>query len=101
MSRLEAVVLCLYVNGEQPLTVLSRSNLQRLRQLVGPALRFEVVDVLDDPARAERERILVTPTLVRVSPPPPLRVGGDLSDVEAALDGLGIRPWQHREGART
>ena len=42
---------------------------------------------------AEREGLLVTPTLERLDPPPRLRVSGDLSDLEMALDGLGLRIW--------
>jgi hypothetical protein len=36
--------------------------------------------------------VVLTPTLMRLTPPE-LRVAGDLSDTEAALDGLGLRLW--------
>jgi len=46
---------------------------------------IEIVDVLERPDIAERDRILATPTLLRFSPPPPRRVIGDLGDAEELL----------------
>jgi len=50
------------------------------------------VDVLEDPQRAEDEKILATPTLIKQLPPPLRRVIGDLSDKEKVLLGLEVRP---------
>lgn len=85
-----ALSLRLYVHGN--LTVADR--LRRLLDDIGVQYELEVVDVDDDPMRAEEDRILVTPTLMRLSPPPQLRVVGDLSDLDTAVDGLGLRIWQ-------
>ena len=54
---------------------------------------LEVVDVLSDTARADREKILATPTLMRVLPLPVMRVVGDLSD-PAVLEQLLLPPAQ-------
>jgi circadian clock protein KaiB len=43
-----------------------------------------------EPEVAERERILATPLLVRVAPPPTRRVAGDLSDTDRVLWNLGL-----------
>ena len=43
---------------------------------------LEVVDVLQDPARAEAESILMTPTLVIKLPAPERRIFGELDNVE-------------------
>jgi circadian clock protein KaiB len=51
---------------------------------------IEVVDILKDPQRAESEKILATPMLVRKKPPPVRRILGDLSDTERVLRGLDL-----------
>lgn len=50
----------------------------------------EVVDVREHPEVAEAERIVATPTLVRQSPAPVLRIVGDLSDIDKVRWGLGL-----------
>jgi hypothetical protein len=45
----------------------------------------EVIDVLQFPDLAERERVLATPTLLKESPLPRRRITGDLSDLEQVL----------------
>jgi circadian clock protein KaiB len=86
------LALRLYVNGQTPESTVVESNLRRMCEHVGLECEVEVIDVLDDPEAAERDRVVLTPTLMRLTPPE-LRVAGDLSDTEAALDGLGLRLW--------
>jgi circadian clock protein KaiB len=52
--------------------------------------RVEVVDVLQDPASAERNRVLALPMVMRVAPEPVVRVVGDLSDGRLAAEVLGL-----------
>jgi circadian clock protein KaiB len=47
------------------------------------------VDMLKDPRRALADRIIVTPTLLKVLPLPAGRVIGDLSDTSQVLLVLG------------
>jgi circadian clock protein KaiB len=47
--------------------------------------------VLENPQRAEDDRILATPTLIKQLPPPLRRVIGDLSDKDKVLLGLEVR----------
>lgn len=81
----------IYVTGE---TVRSRqavSNLKRLcESTIGDAYNVEVVDVLKQPSLAEELRIIATPTVVRLSPPPPRRVIGDLSNFGLATIALDL-----------
>lgn len=51
---------------------------------------IEVVDVFTQPLRALADRIVMTPTLVVLSPPPLRRIVGSLSDTEVVLRGLGL-----------
>ncbi|MDY7106870.1 MAG: circadian clock KaiB family protein [Actinomycetota bacterium] len=57
---------------------------------VGDEYRLEVIDVIDDPERAERDGILVTPTVIRSMPPPRRRLVGDLTDSAAVGHHLGL-----------
>ena len=50
--------------------------------------QLEIVDVLDDPAQAERDRVLATPMLVRLEPPPLVRLIGGLWSTEFVMEAL-------------
>lgn len=82
--------LRLYVAGDLPNSVQARENLRRLRESLPPGHRTEVVDLLEDPGRALADGVLVTPTLVRVSPAPRRMVVGTLADASSVLHGLGL-----------
>lgn len=87
--------LRLYVNGQAPESLAVEGNLRRVCDDVGLVYEVEVLDVTQHPGSAEEDRVVLTPTLIRLTPPE-MRVAGDLSDVEAALDGLGLRVWEQR-----
>jgi circadian clock protein KaiB len=86
------LILQLYIAGDSPNSILARAN---LRAALGPFPddegTLEIIDVLQDPERALRERVLVTPTLVKVSPPPARRAIGNLKDRNALIVLLGAR----------
>jgi len=52
-------------------------------ELPGGSLDIELVDVFKFPERALADGVLVTPTLIRISPRPRQIVIGDLSDQDA------------------
>ena len=83
----------MYVTGNSPRTKIAIENLNRIcsQELSGKD-DLEIVDVLENPQRAEDERILATPTLIKQLPPPLRRVIGDLSDKDKVLLGLEVRP---------
>lgn len=51
---------------------------------------IEVVDVLKEPKRALADGILMTPTLVRLTPAPSQRIVGTLSQAPLVLYALGL-----------
>jgi circadian clock protein KaiB len=51
---------------------------------------LEVIDVLAEPALAEADGILATPTVMKVAPGPEKRIVGSLGDREKVLAGLGL-----------
>ena len=81
----------LYVAGQSPNSLQALTN---LRDLCGKYLegchQIEVVDVLRDTKRALTDGILVTPTLLQVSPLPVCRVIGNLADTAFVLANLGM-----------
>ena len=60
---------------------------------------IRVIDVLDDPDAAERQRIMATPMIVRRHPLPDRRVIGDLEDVTGLAEHLGLSPSSPTLGA--
>lgn len=90
---LSKYLLTLYVTGTSPRTKVAIDNLNRIcRQELEGRYELEIVDVLEHPQRAEDEKILATPTLIKQLPLPLRRVIGDLSDKEKVLLGLEVRP---------
>jgi circadian clock protein KaiB len=91
-ESLSKFILTLYVTGTSPRTKIAIDNLNRIcmQELEG-RYELEIVDVLEHPQRAEDEKILATPTLIKQLPPPLRRVIGDLSDKEKVLLGLEVR----------
>ena len=81
----------LYVSGNSPESLRAIENLTRLCQEALPgSYTVPIVNVLDDPAAAQAERIMRTPTLVKTFPRPERRVVGDLSDRESVLEALDL-----------
>jgi circadian clock protein KaiB len=86
-------ILKLYITGNTPSARAAIANLRRIcdEELHG-RYELEVVDVLEHPERAEADRILATPTLIKRLPPPLRRIIGDLSDTQKVLVGLEVQP---------
>jgi circadian clock protein KaiB len=86
-----AYVFRLYLAGGAPNSVRAFANLYAIcRKHFPGSHRIEVIDVLKEPIRALSEAILVTPTVVKLSPLPEQQIIGDLSEEEAVLRALGL-----------
>lgn len=86
-----AYVFRIYIAGGAPNSVRALANLYALcRQHFPESHRIEVIDILKEPMRALAEAILVTPTVVKVSPAPELQMIGNLSDENEVLRALGL-----------
>ena len=99
-SRQVPLRLRLYIDGQAAEAEMVEHNLRRIFDEIGLAYEVEILDVHECAEEAEADRVVLTPTLIRLTPPE-LRVAGDLSDVEAALDGLGLRVWEQRHNGPT
>ncbi len=90
-STAAPLVLKLYIADNSLVSLLAIGNLtELLRPLPADCYRLEIIDGLDDPARAIRDGVLVTPTLLKISPAPPLSLLGNLADRQHVLRVLGI-----------
>jgi circadian clock protein KaiB len=83
--------LLLFVAANSPDSATAIANLTALfPNDEGSGVQIEVIDVERDPARANREGIMVTPTLIKVFPRPTCRILGNLKNRDALLQLLGV-----------
>ena len=89
--------LTLYVSGASPRSAQALETVRRLcdEELPGQ-VELEVVDVTDEPALADRDRIVAVPTLVKRLPVPPRQLVGNLADVDRLRAGLDLPRHPHR-----
>src|ERR1700686_2319203 len=86
-----AYVFRIYIAGGAPNSVRALANLYAICRRHFPAShRIEIIDILREPMRALAEAILVTPTVVKLSPAPELQIIGNLSEEEEVLRALGL-----------
>jgi circadian clock protein KaiB len=90
---MNTVRLKLYIAGQTPR---SESAVARVRHLFETMLRapyeMVVIDVLERPGLADEDKVIATPTLIKLVPPPSRRVVGDLSDLDQVARWLGVDP---------
>lgn len=95
------ILLKLYVTGT---TSRATEAIRKTSEIVEHFLidcELEVIDILSRPDLAEQDRIIATPTIVRVAPPPVRKVIGDISDPHTLLNGLGlVAEGDLKEGTR-
>ena len=88
-ARGETYVLRLFVAGEESNSTQAKENLKRIcdTYLKG-RYQNKIVDVLEDFQTALEHNVLVTPTLILVSPPPKVTIFGNLSATKKVLAAL-------------
>ena len=81
----------LYIAGDTQSSVQAVANLTAIcRTYLPDQYEIELVDVFREPKRALEDRILMTPTLVRLEPSPSGRIIGSLSQTQFVLQALGL-----------
>lgn len=84
-------LLKLYVAGKTKNSVKAIENLKKiLGDKCNGMYQLKIIDILKNPQLAEDEKILATPILCRIFPPPIRKIIGDLSDKEKVLIGLDL-----------
>ena len=85
--------LTLFVAGDSPRARQAAANLARACEGFEPGeVTVETIDVLVSPNIADDFRVLTTPTVVRVAPPPRRRATGDLANATQLLAALELYP---------
>jgi len=93
MNHPDSYNLRLYVAGQTPKSIAAIANLKKIcEQYLSGRYDIEVIDLLKNPALAQRHQIVAIPTLIRQLPEPLKRIIGDLSNSEKVLVGLDIQP---------
>ncbi|NJL36360.1 MAG: circadian clock protein KaiB [Leptolyngbyaceae cyanobacterium RM2_2_4] len=94
-------ILKLYVAGNTPNSIRALKTLNNIleKEFQG-VYALKVIDVLKNPQLAEEDKILATPTLSKILPPPVRKIIGDLSDREKVLIGLDLLYDELREDER-
>jgi len=82
----------LYVIGQTPRSVKAIEDLKTtLEDEFKDQYALEVIDIFENPELAEEDKILATPTVIKLLPAPIRKIVGDLSDREKVLLGLDLR----------
>ena len=85
-------VIELYITGN---SLRSDKAIQSIRKIcetmIKEEVKIDIIDVLDNPEKAEQEKVMATPTLIKRIPPPVRRLVGDLSDVEKVMYYLDLK----------
>lgn len=93
MNHSDSYNLRLYVAGQTPKSIAAIANLKKIcEQHLSGRYDIEVIDLMKNPALAQRHQIVAIPTLIRQLPEPLKRIIGDLSNSEKVLVGLDIQP---------
>jgi circadian clock protein KaiB len=93
-ATVSKIVLQLFIAGRTPRAERAIAALERIRTsaFADVTCEISVIDVLTDPQIAEERKIMATPTLIKIDPPPVRRIIGDLSDVDELLHTLNLPP---------
>jgi len=91
LEEKEKIVLQLYISGMSDNSRRAILNIKRiLEQYAESRFDLEIIDIYKDPGMAEKQKIVFSPSLIRLSPLPKKTFIGDLSDTKKLVIGLGI-----------
>jgi circadian clock protein KaiB len=92
VEQSDLVSMRMYVASDSSASAQARRQLAALRERFGGEdWEVEVVDVFEQPALAEADRILATPILIRLLPSRRLSVIGDFADLQAVANALDLQ----------
>jgi circadian clock protein KaiB len=84
-NRAPKYQLRLFLTGRVEKSRNLQKNLEQICLHLETQYELDIVDVLQDPETAEKERIIATPTLIKYQPLPVKRIIGDLSNIQEVL----------------
>ena len=82
----ESYALRLFISSNNPNAEQTLANIHQLleKRLANP-YTLKVIDIAKHPEQAANHQIIITPTLIRISPKPIRRIVGQLDDIERLL----------------
>lgn len=81
----------LYIAGQTPHCMMTLENLKNFcNQYLPDQYVIKIIDLLDDPKRAQTDEIIAIPTIVKLLPEPKRYIIGDFSNYDLMLMKLGI-----------
>ena len=84
--------LRLYITGSTPRSQHALANIKRIcEDYLKDDYELQVIDIYQSPQLAKDERIIATPTLIKMLPSPLRRLIGDFSSEERVLLGLDVK----------
>ena len=87
----QVFALKLFVTGASPNSARAIANLKAIcEKYLTQKYDLEIIDVYQQPLKAQHEQIIALPMLVKSFPLPLKRLIGDMSDTGKVLKGLGL-----------
>ncbi len=91
MSQSEVFKFRLYVAGDTQNSMLALANLINFcRTYLADRYEIEILDVFKEPGLTLEEGIFMTPTLIKLSPSPMIKIVGTLNQPQILLQVLGL-----------
>lgn len=96
MSPSDVFKFRLYISGDTQNSMQALANLTHFCQIhLADRHEIEVVDVFKAPAQSLQDSIFMTPTLIKLSPFPTVKIVGTLSHTQIVLQTLGLGSLLH------
>ncbi|KUP90563.1 circadian clock KaiB family protein [Tritonibacter horizontis] len=84
-------ILRLYIAGSSHSSSAAIAQLEEIcKNHLSESYQLEVIDVLENPEMAEKDKVIATPTLIRELPPPLRKIIGSLTERQKLLIGLDL-----------
>jgi circadian clock protein KaiB len=88
---METVIMKLYITGQTGRSIQAVKNLKSIVSVIEPRqVKVDILDTLEDPEKAEEDKVLATPTLIAISGDREKRIIGNLSNHQQVLTFLGF-----------
>lgn len=83
--------LRMYVTGASPNSAKAISNIKTICEThLSGMYDLEIIDIYQEPVKAQTEQVIALPMLVKSEPLPFKRLIGDMSDTKKVLKALGL-----------
>ena len=90
-NRPPCLVLRLFVTGMTPRSLRAIAQITAIcKESLSGTHELEIIDIYQHPMLASENQIIASPTLLKVHPPPEVRLVGELSDRAGVLRSLGV-----------